>query len=138
MPQHLRRKFRCSFATHTYELLCTTPSDTAKAAWVKARWSTSGSQQNHQGSTTTLKTPHLPRQQWKTFNHLRTEVGCLRAAMQKWGALHSTHCEYRDPLQTMEHIITSCPKHWPLNGNRGLIDLDDETLNWLASTELKV
>ncbi|KAL7378019.1 hypothetical protein ABVT39_007513 [Epinephelus coioides] len=42
------------------------------------------------------------------------------------------------PLQTVEHIITSCPKHQPPNGDRGVIDLDDETLDWFASTELKV
>ncbi|KAL7382940.1 hypothetical protein ABVT39_002183 [Epinephelus coioides] len=85
---------------------------------------TCGSQQNCQGSTTTLKiTQMFPAS---------TCPESSKAAMKKWGLLNSSHCECRDPLQTVEHIITSCPKHRPLNGNHGLIDLDDETLDWLA------
>ncbi|KAJ8398141.1 hypothetical protein AAFF_G00429850 [Aldrovandia affinis] len=57
--------------------------------------------------------------------------------MQKWGLVDSAHCECGDPSQTVEHIISSYPKHRPLNGDRGLKDLDDDTLDWLASTELK-
>ncbi len=37
-PQHLHLKSQCPFATHAQELFCTAPSDTSKAAWVKARW----------------------------------------------------------------------------------------------------
>ena len=51
---------------------------------------------------------------------------------------HLDPLECGDPLQTSEHILASCPKHRPLNGERGLNDLDHRTLDWLASTELKV
>ncbi len=40
--------------------------------------------------------------------------------------------------QTVEHKIISCPKHQPPKDERGLVDLDEDTLAWLASTELKV
>lgn len=65
-------------------------------------------------------------------------MGRVGAAMQKWGLVDSANCECRDPLQTVEHVITSGPKHRPPNGDWGLIDLDDETLDWLALMELKV
>lgn len=38
----------------------------------------------------------------------------------------------------VELMITSCPKYQPLNGNRGVIDQDNDTLDWLGLTELKV
>ena len=66
-------------------------------------------------------------------NRLRTSVG-----QQCWGITDSAQCECGDTIQTVEHILTSCPKHRPPNGERGLIDLDHRTLDGLASTELKV
>lgn len=143
-PQHMRLKSRRPFATHAQELLRTTPTDISKASWVKARWrdqwkSAEPSRLHHYiKDPTDVLGQHLPRKQWTTLNRLRTGVGRFGAAMQKWGLVDSAHCECGDQLQTVEHIISSCPKHRPPNGDRGLIDLDDDTLDWLASTELKV
>ena len=55
-------------------------------------------------------------------------MGRFGAAMQKWGLTDSAHCECGDPLQTVEHVMTSCPIYRPPNGDRGLIDLDNDTL----------
>ena len=52
--------------------------------------------------------------------------------MQKWGFVDGAQCECGDPLQIVEHIITSCPERRPPNGERGLIDLDDTGLAGLA------
>lgn len=65
-------------------------------------------------------------------------MGHFGAAMQKWGIADSAQCECGDPLQTVEHILTSCPKHRLPDGKCGLIDIDARTLDWLASMELKV
>ena len=81
---------------------------------------------------------HLPRKAWTTLNRLRTGVGRFAASMQRWGLAESAHCECGDPSQTAEHVINCCPKFRPPNGDRGLIDLDNDTLDWLASTELRV
>ena len=81
---------------------------------------------------------HLPRKEWTTLNRLRTGVGRFGAAMHKWGLTDSAHCECGDPSQTVEHVMTSCPIYRPPNGDRGLTDLDNDTLDWLAKTELKV
>lgn len=47
-------------------------------------------------------------------------------------------CDCRVPSQMVEHIIASCPKHRPSEGERGLIDLDHNPAAWLAPTELRV
>lgn len=75
----------------------TIPSYNSKVAWVKT------ARQNHQGTTITLKTAEIFLS--------RMLAG---AAMQKWGLADS---ECWDPLESMEHIITSCPKGRLLNGN---------------------
>lgn len=143
-PQRTRLKSRRPFATQAQELLRTTPADTSKASWVKARWrdqwKAAEPSRLHQfiEDPTDVPGQHLPRKEWTTLNRLRTGVGRFGAAMQKWGLTDSAHCECGDPLQTVEHVMTSCPKYRPPNGDRGLIDLDNDTLDWLAATELKV
>lgn len=41
-------------------------------------------------------------------------------------------------LQTMEHILTSCPQHQAPTGTQGPLDLVNNTLGWLAWTERTV
>ncbi|KAL7369819.1 hypothetical protein ABVT39_009756 [Epinephelus coioides] len=56
-----------------------------------------------------------------------------------WGLADSAHCKCGDQLQTVGHIISSShPIYQPPNGDRGLIDLDDDMQDWLAPTELVV
>ena len=73
-------------------------------------------------------------------NHLPVLGGIAPAEIRQEGAMlaQPEQCECGDPIQTVEHILTSCPKHRLPNGERGLIYLDHRTLDWLASTELKV
>ena len=80
----------------------------------------------------------LPRKQWTTFNRLRTGVGRFGALMKKWGLKSTSACECGVLEQTVDHIIDDCPHHRPPNGEQGLINLDDGTRSWLASTELSI
>ncbi|KAL0962490.1 hypothetical protein UPYG_G00340690 [Umbra pygmaea] len=143
-PQRMHLKSRRPFATHAHELLHTTPADICKAACVKAKWrdqwkSAEPSRLHlYVEDSTDVPGRLLPRKQWTILNRLRTGVGCFGAAMMKWGIVDSARCECGDPLQTVEHILTSCPIYRPPHGERGLIELDHRTLVWLASTELKV
>ena len=143
-PQRTRLKSRRPFATHAQELLHTTPADTSKASWVNARWRDQWKAAEPSRLHLYIQDPtdvpgqHLPRKAWTTLNRLRTGVGRFAAYMQRWGLAESAHCECGDPSQTAEHVITCCPKFRPPNGDRGLIDLDNDTLDWLASTELRV
>lgn len=51
---------------------------------------------------------------------------CRKADMECQG-----HCKCGDPPPTAEPITPSCPKYLPPNANPGLIDLGDDTLDWL-------
>ena len=98
-PQRTRLKSRRPFATQAQELLRTTPADTSKASWVKARWrdqwkAAEPSRLHHYiEDPTDVPGQHLPRKEWTTLNRLRTGVGRFGAAMQKWGLTDSAHCE---------------------------------------------
>ena len=91
----------------------------------------SGEQQNHTGSTTTLR---IPQMSLATTCH--ESSGQKRESMQRWSLADSAQCECGDPQQAVDHVLTSCPK--PPNGDVGLMNLDDETLEWLATTELRI
>ena len=65
-------------------------------------------------------------------------MGRFGESMQRWGLVDSAQCDCGDPLQTVDHVLTNCPKHRPLNGDLGLKNLDNETLEWLATTELRI
>lgn len=142
--QRMRLKSRRPFATHAQDLLRTTPADISKASWMRARWKdqwkAAGPSRLHQfiKDPTDVPGQHLTRREWTTLNRLRTGVGRFGAVMQKWGLTDSAHCECGDPSQTLEHVMSTCPKFRPPNGIQGLIDLDNETLDWLAATELRV
>lgn len=103
-----------------------------------------GEQRNHPGLQRYIEDPtevpceHQPRKQRTTLNRLRTGMGHFREAMQWWGLVDSAHCECGDHLPTVDHVLTSCPKHRPPNADLGLMNLDDDTLEWPAVTELKI
>jgi len=40
--------------------------------------------------------------------------------------------------QTADHILASCPLCHPPKGTLGLVDLDDDTVNWLQRTALSI
>ena len=144
IPHRTRLKSRRPFARQAQELLCSTPADTSKASWVKARWrdqwkAAEPSRLHHFiEDPTDVPGQDLPRKEWTTLNRLRTGVGRFGASMQRWGLTDSARCECGEASQTVEHVMTSCPTYRPPNGDQGLKDLDKETLDWLTATELKV
>ena len=143
-PQRKRLKSRHPFSLHAQELLNSTSAGTSRASWVKSRWREQwrGAEPSwlHRYIEDPTEVPgdHLPRKQWTTLNRLRTGVGRFAESMQRWGLTDSAHCDCGDPKQTVDHVLTSCPKHRPPNGELGLMNLDDATLEWLATTELRI
>jgi len=80
----------------------------------------------------------LPRPSWVRLNRLRTGVGQFRSTMQKWGLVPLANCRCGAKKQTADHILASCPLYHPPNGTLGLAALDDDTVNWLKRTALKI
>ena len=57
-----------------------------------------------------------PRSAWVKLNRLRTGVGLFRATMHKWGMAPIPTRECGAKEQSGDHIITSCPIHYPPHG----------------------
>jgi len=69
-------------------------------------------------------------------NRLRTGVRLFRSTMHKWDLVPSADCRCGEEEQTADHILASCPLYHPPNGTLGLAALDDNTVDWLQTTEL--
>ncbi|XP_078283458.1 uncharacterized protein LOC144609015 isoform X2 [Rhinoraja longicauda] len=85
-------KSRRPFAVQAHELLCITPADTSKAAWLKTRWrdqwkSAEPSRLHRSsGEPTDIPGQDLPREQWITLDRLRTGVGALWSGDEEVGS----------------------------------------------------
>ena len=90
-PQRKHLKSQRFFAIHAQELLSTTPADTSRASWVKARWreqwraAEPSRLHRYIEDPTEVPGDHLPRKQWTTLSRLRTGVGRFAESMQWWG-----------------------------------------------------
>jgi len=78
----------------------------------------------------------LHRTSWVRLNRLRIGVGLFRSTMHKWGLVPSTNCKCGAEEQTADHILASCPQYHPPNGTLDLAALDDDTVDWLQTSEL--
>ena len=117
-----------------------TPEDVSSRSWLSTRWNEEWRAAEHSRLHSFINTPDhvpgqdLPRRQWTTYNRIRTGVGRFGEAMKRWGQKSTSECECGAPNQSVQHITM----HRPPNGERGLIDLDEDTRIWLASTSLEI
>ena len=72
----------------------------------------------------------LPRRSLVALNHLHSGVGHFKAQMHQWGLAPSADCNCGAP-QTADHLISDCLLHRALYGEKGLINLEVETWDWL-------
>ncbi|CAM4608619.1 unnamed protein product [Leuciscus chuanchicus] len=143
LPLH-RLKSRHPYNKAARDLLRSIPEDLSTEAWLaaawKQEWESAGPSRIHRyiyypgGS---LEGEDLPRRQWTLLNRLRTGVGRYKASMRKWGLEDRAVCEFGEPEQTAEHIITTCPLYKPPS-EAGLFDVGPEMRTWLSSTELDI
>jgi len=73
---------------------------------------------------------------WVILNCLCTGIGLFRSTMHKWGLVPSANCRCGTEKQTADHILASWPLYHPPNGTLSLGSLDDDTVDWLQTTEL--
>jgi len=78
----------------------------------------------------------LHRPSWVRLNHLPTGVGLFRSTMHNWGLVPSVNYRCGAEEQTADHILAFCPLYHPPNGALGLAAFDDDTVDWLQTTEL--
>ena len=51
---------------------------------------------------------NLPRRQWVTLNRIRTGRGRCGQTLHKWGLAADASCDCGAPVQTIDHIVSSC------------------------------
>jgi len=58
--------------------------------------------------------------------------------MHKWGLVPSANCRCGAEEQTADHILACCLLYHPPNRALGLAALDNNTVDWLKRTALKI
>ena len=109
--------------------------------WLLDKWSQVWTQANthlHQFiPIPSMKPPgfELGRHALVKLNRLRTGWALTGSFQNRIGALQSAACVCGE-VQDVRHIIEDCPYLSPPNGLNGLIQLDDDTIEWLYRTDI--
>jgi len=75
---------------------------------------------------------HVSRRQWSLLDRFRTGQGHCGMCRKKWGLTNNETCACGD-IQTMSHIVDSCPLT-KLNGSlQRLHTADKAAVDWLTS-----
>jgi len=74
----------------------------------------------------------LHRRQWSLLNRFRTGQGHCNACHKKWGFTDNELCDCGE-IQTMSHIVNSCPLTKFDGGLLRLHEADEAAVDWLTS-----
>ena len=74
----------------------------------------------------------LPRQQWSLLNRFHMEQGHCGACRRKWRLTDTDLCPCGE-IQTMSHIVESCPLTILHGSLSRLHTLDEDAVSWLTS-----
>jgi len=74
----------------------------------------------------------LHRRQWSLLNRFRTGQGHCNACHKKWGFTDNELCD-GGKIQTMSHIINSCPLTKFDGGLLCLHEADEAAIDWLTT-----
>ena len=76
----------------------------------------------------------LPRREWSLLNRFRTAQGHCRACWKMWRLANDDRCQSGD-VQTMLHMIVTCPFTKFEGGLMHLHSADESAVKWLTSFE---
>ena len=74
----------------------------------------------------------LTRKKWVTLNRGRTKVGRTGDNLQRWGYADGAECPCGEEIQTMSHILSSCPLG-PICSNIDLRTANNTALQWVEA-----
>ena len=132
---------------HTIHILCHFPLhlESRKPLWrdlqsidVTNRWREDWQSATVVNSTLvvdpTIRLPgfDLNRRQWSLLNRFRTGQGHCNACHKKWGFIDNELCDCGE-IQTMSHIVNSCPLTKFDGGLLRLHEADEAAADWLTT-----
>ena len=90
--------------------------------------------QFHFSGRPTIRLPgfDLHRRQRSLLNRFRTGQGHCNACHKKWGFTNSELCDYGE-IQTMSHVVNSCPLTKFDGGLLRLHEADEAAVDWLTT-----
>ena len=74
----------------------------------------------------------LNRKLWVTLNRARAKVGKTADNLHRWGHAASSACPCGEAVQTIEHLLTTCPLG-PTCSDGDLRDATDTARHWIRS-----
>jgi len=74
----------------------------------------------------------LQRRQWSLLNRFRTGQGHCNACHKKWGLTDNELCDCGE-IQTMSHLVNSCPLTKSDGGLLLLHESDEAAVDWLTT-----
>jgi hypothetical protein len=109
-----------------------------KEAWI-ANWNTEPPVNEHliTDPTKSLSGDLLNRKIWTSINRFRTNTGRCNSLLHKWNMCPSPNCDC-GALQTMDHIVNSCPLRKFPGGMTRLNNLNPDAIQWLESLDISV
>jgi hypothetical protein len=101
-------------------------------------WKSASVANNHLVDDPAIRQPgfHLPRRHWSLLNRFRTGQGHCQANLKRWGLATSDLCDCGQ-IQTMSHIVESCPLTKMEGGLQALHTADEKAFEWLTNTTRK-
>ncbi|KAG7502116.1 hypothetical protein JOB18_013919 [Solea senegalensis] len=137
IPQRISRQH---FATRAAKLLGSGP---ASDTWMEMRWSDEWKDSTtilHSFIGTPCPTPPghtLLLKAWVRLNCLQTGWGRTQSFLKLTGASTSDACQC-GAVQSISHFINECPIFAAPHGSGGLVQLEEDTLNWLLDVAIPV
>jgi len=88
--------------------------------------------------TQSLEGFKLPRQEWVSLNRIRTGHGRCGYSMHQWKLRDNSACDCGNATQTIQHIMSNCPKRKFESKMSDFFRLTSEALDWIATLDIKL
>jgi len=88
--------------------------------------------------TQPLESFKLPRQEWVSLNRIRTGHGRCGYFMHQWKLWDNPACDCGNATQTIQHIVSDCPKRKFEGKMSDFFRLTSEALNWIATLNIRL
>ncbi|XP_025407513.1 uncharacterized protein LOC112681475 [Sipha flava] len=112
--------------------------DSMEDMW-KQHWEKGNAKNRHLISDPTQRVPGFdgPRALWTNLNRIRTEQGNCNYLLHKWKLKNSSLCDCGQ-IQSIKHIVEECPQTRYKGGIEGLHKGDEEAMDWLSKTNVRL
>jgi len=80
----------------------------------------------------------LPRQEWVSLNHSKTGHERCGYSMHQWKPRDNPACDCGNAAQTIQHIVSDCPKRKFEGKMSDFFRLTSEALDWIVTLGIRL